>query len=63
MNIQKSNFLIHSLVNRYQLKLILFAIILSPLFCFYEVFAIGEIDEKKLSLNSWAQQIIDFRLH
>ena len=52
MNIQKSNFLIHSLVNRYQLKLILFTIILSPLFYFYDVSAIDEIDEKKLSLNS-----------
>jgi hypothetical protein len=53
MNIQKSNFLIHSLVNRYQLKLILFTIILSPLFYFYDVSAIDEIDEKKLSLNSY----------
>ena len=52
MNIQKSNFLIQSLVNRYQLKLILFTIILSPLFYFYDVSAIDEIDEKKLSLNS-----------
>ena len=52
MNIQKSNFLIHSLVNRYQLKLILFTIILIPLFYFYDVSAIDEIDEKKSSLNS-----------
>lgn len=52
MSIQKSNLLIHSLVNRYQLKLILFTIILSSFFCFYDVSAIDEIDEKKVSLNS-----------
>src|SRR5215207_2339113 len=49
---QKSNFIIFSLVNRCQLKLILLTIILSSLFYCYEIFAIDEIDEKKLSLNS-----------
>ena len=49
---QKSNFIIFSLVNRCQLKLILLTIILSSLFYFYEIFAIDEIDKKKLSLNS-----------
>jgi hypothetical protein len=49
---QKSNFIIFSLVNRCQLKLVLLTIILSSLFYFYEIFAIDEIDEKKLSLNS-----------
>ena len=48
---QKSNFIIFSLVNRCQLKLILLTIILSSLFYFYEIFAIDEIDKKKLSLN------------
>jgi hypothetical protein len=52
MVIQKSNFIIFSLVNRCQLKLILLTIILSSLFYFYEIFAIDEIDKKKLSLNS-----------
>jgi hypothetical protein len=49
---QKSNFIIFSLVNRCQLKLILLTLILSSLFYCYEIFAIDEIDEKKLSLNS-----------
>jgi hypothetical protein len=49
---QKSNFIIFSLVNRCQPKLILLTIILSSLFYCYEIFAIDEIDEKKLSLNS-----------
>ena len=49
---QKSNFIIFSIVNRCQLKLILLTIILSSLFYFYEIFAIDEIDKKKLSLNS-----------
>jgi hypothetical protein len=49
---QKSNFIIFSLVNRCQLKSILLTIILSSLFYCYEIFAIDEIDEKKLSLNS-----------
>ena len=52
MLIQKSNILILSLIKRCQLKLVLFTIILSSLFYFYEIFAIDEIDEKKLSLNS-----------
>src|SRR5687768_9648165 len=52
MLIQKSNILILSLIKRCQLKLVLFTIILSSLFYFYEIFAIDEIDEKKLFLNS-----------
>ena len=52
MVIQKPNFIIFSLVNRYHLKLILLTIIISSLFYFYEIFAIDEIDEKKLSLNN-----------
>ena len=53
MVIQKSNFKILFLVSRCQLKLILFTIILSSLFYFYDIFAIDEIDRKKLSLNSF----------
>ncbi len=49
MNIKKSNSLLYSLVDRYQLKLILFSIIINSLFYIYDVSAIDEIDEKKLS--------------
>ena len=48
MNIKRSN----SLVDRYQLKLILFSIILSSLFYICDVFAIDEITEKKLFLSN-----------
>ena len=49
MNIKKSNSLLYSLVDRYQLKLIVFSIIINSLFYIYDVSAIDEIDEKKLS--------------
>ena len=50
MIIKKSNFLIYSLFDRYQLKIILFSVILSSLFYIYNVSAIDEINEKKLFL-------------
>ena len=62
MNIQESNLLIPFLVNKYQLKLILFFIILSSLFCNYEISATDEIDENKLSFNSSAKNSIDSTL-
>src|SRR5215203_5363107 len=52
MIIQNSNFIILFLINRYHLKLILFTIFLSSSFYFYDIFAIDEMDEKNLSLNS-----------
>lgn len=62
MNIQKSNLLIPFLVNKYQLKLILFFNILSSLFCYYEISATDEIDENKLSFNSSSKNSIDSTL-